>query len=294
MSVTDTAVDRLERRLARERAAREEAERIAERALRDLYAANQQLDRRVIERTAELERARLEAARSDSARTEFLRILSRELRTPLNGVLGMLELLSGRIVSDQGRLWIESASRSASEVNELVTRLLLYVDLDRPQPGQPEALDLDSLVRETARTWERVALKAGQLLMVDNGSDAEVVSFGHPQLVRALLDELVGNVVEHADPGPLRLSVHTADGRNTITVLDSGPGFDGAERLLAVDEVAAPGDGLRGIGYSVVAKLADRTCAQVEIDSAPGEPTEVRLHLAQAASEFSESTGAIR
>ncbi|NNF87724.1 MAG: HAMP domain-containing histidine kinase [Acidimicrobiia bacterium] len=294
MSATDIAVERLERRLARERAAREEAERIAERALRDLYAANQQLDRRVIERTAELEQARFQAARSDSARTEFLRILSREMRTPLNGVLGMVELLASRAASEQERLWIESASRSASALNELVTRLLLYVDLDRPQPGPPQQLDVDSLVRETARTWERTALGVGQLLVVELRSDPEVISYGYPQLVRALLDELLGNVVEHGDPGPLRLTLHSERGRNTIVIVDSGPGFEGADRLLAVEEISSPGDGLRGIGYSVVSKIAGRTAALVEIDSAPGQSTEVRVQLAQAASEFSESTGAIR
>lgn len=293
MSTTDTAVDRLERRLARERAAREEAERIAERALRDLYAANQQLDRRVMERTAELEQARLEAARSDSARTEFLRILSREIRTPLNGVLGMIELLSGRVVSEQGRVWVESAARSASELNDLVTRMLLYVDLDRPRPGPPEQLDLPALVGETARTWERVALRAGQLFVVENRSTAGVVSFGYAQFVRALLDEILGNVVEHADPGPVRMIVATTGGRNTITIADSGPGFDGADRLLAVEAVSTPTDGLRGIGYSVIAKLADRTGARIEVDSAPGRATEVRVHLAQAASDFSESDDAI-
>lgn len=293
-AVNPTDASRLERRLERERAARAQAEVIAERALRDLYVANQELDRRVMERTAELEVARREAADSDSARSEFLRVLSREMRTPLNGVLGMIELLGAQVATEQMRLWTASASASAGALNELVTRLLLYVDLDRPTPGPPEELHVGEIIRDSAQSWERRALQAGQLIVVEDRADSPTPSFGYRLLVRALVDEVVGNAVQHADPGPLRISVNSEEGRNSITVSDSGPGFDGADRLLAVDRLASPSDSLRGIGYSLVTKLAARTRADVSITAAAGSATVVEIRLAQTAAEFDSDAGLMR
>jgi len=293
MSGVDLEAERLQRRLERERSARAEAERIAEKALRDLYRANQELDRRVLERTAEVGQARHEAAQSDAARSEFLRILSREMRTPLNGLLGMIELVSSRAVSDQDRLWAQSASDSASTLHEIATRLLLYVDLDRPHPDPPEVLAVATLVRDAATACERAALASGQLLVVEDRSEPDVESVGYPLLVRAIVDEVLGNAVQHADPGPLAVSISIDGDRNVIEIRDSGPGFDGADRLLTIDRIASPSDNLRGLGYSLVAKLAHRTKADVSIESSPGSATVVRIGLGQAA-DFDVSGGSIR
>ena len=85
---------RLERRAQRERSAREQAEKIAEDGMRRLFLANQELDERVEERTEQLEIERRTAARNAGERAEFLRLLSRETRSPLNGIIGVMEVLS--------------------------------------------------------------------------------------------------------------------------------------------------------------------------------------------------------
>lgn len=90
--MSEAEISRLEKRLAREVAARKQAEQIAEKGLRDLFLANQNLDQRVTERTLELQSARTELELAALQREAFLASLSRQVRTPLNGVIGMLDL----------------------------------------------------------------------------------------------------------------------------------------------------------------------------------------------------------
>ena len=67
---SDDRVERLERRVERERRAREEAEAIAERGMRDLWLANRDLESRVAERTAELELSLQAATMAGQARPD--------------------------------------------------------------------------------------------------------------------------------------------------------------------------------------------------------------------------------
>ena len=107
--------------------ARLQAEGIAEKGLRDLYLANQNLDSVVTERTLELQQARIELERSAERREAFLASLSRQVRTPLNGVVGMLDLLEGHLSDPQGRSYVSSAKGSADDL----LRSVLTPDLVR-------------------------------------------------------------------------------------------------------------------------------------------------------------------
>jgi len=283
--MSDKVIARLERRLERERQTREQAERIAEDGLRRLYLANQDLDDRVAERTAELEQQRALAAASDADRQEFLRLLSRELRSPLNGVLGMLETLSAHLASDQKRLWADSAHASASLIESILTRLVLFVDLDTDPPEAPARMVADEVMTRIAHTWAHRLLKVGQLLSVESASrDVSITCYGGD--VYAIFDEVLSNVVKHANPGIVRICVN-ADEHDAVhfTVIDSGPGFDDADTLLT--QTAAPSSNLgrRGMGYALIPKLAARTDATVTVESAVGDCTVVRLSLPRTASD---------
>jgi len=277
--VSDDEIARLQRRVERERTARREAERIAEKGLRELYLANQELDRRVAERTAELDRALVRAEQAADARAEFLVSLSRQVRTPLNGVLGMLELLDGHVFSEQAKLWVGSASASASDLLRLVSRLLLFVELDESSDaGAGATCEVAGLLGRIDERWSRPSVAAGKLLFVDDRTPPDTVIDGAAARLEQLLGEVIDNAVRHGEAGSIRVAVEARDDRVVIDVADDGPGLSEPERLL--DPAAEPDRPVeqQGMGYPLIRKLALRLGAAISHEG-DGPGTTVRVSL---------------
>lgn len=277
MTDPDRAV--LERALERERTARKEAEAIAERGMRALYDANKDLDRRVQERTQELDVALMAAEAASRAKSQFLSNLSHEVRTPLNGLLGMLELLEGSAEGPDEKQWVISATDSAQRLNRLFIRLLHYVDLEgwnQPDfvlPGAEETAPLSDVIDAAAQRWRMRCAQRGQLLSVDSGPDpSRLVAV--PREIANVLDEYLSNAVAHADAGMVSLQASLpADNRIRFEVSDTGPGMDPAvlaepARLMEhVGDAAHRGDTGAGLGLAIVQRMADVLDGSYGLDS---------------------------
>lgn len=276
---------RLERRVERERSAREQAERIAEDGMRRLFLANQELDERVAKRTSELEFERRQATRSAGERAEFLRLLSRETRSPLNGVIGVMEVLDENAESEQMRAWLADGLESARTLDSIMTRLLLFLELEGDNPAQSVLAEPAEILSDIAARWKHDALRSGLLLSTDNHCPAHAKVRAHPGDLRLILDEVVSNAVKHGEPGLLQITCNVtepdSDGSPTMqfSVADPGPGMQNTERLLDADFNDKENSGARGMGYSLIKRLAERTGADVDVASAVGSPTTVRITL---------------
>jgi CHASE3 domain sensor protein len=78
------------------------------------------LDRLVLERTAQLVQAKLEAEAANRAKSEFLEIMSHEMRNPLAGVMGVLDLLITNTRTDEERHYLDMAMISANSLKRLI------------------------------------------------------------------------------------------------------------------------------------------------------------------------------
>lgn len=290
-------IARLERRLERERSAREEAESIADRGMRELWLANRELDRRVAERTLALEMALEELESTTAAGAAFISMLSHEMLTPLNGVVGMLELLEGRAHDDKTRKYIRTALASSDRLGTLLSRLLDLVEL---RSGRLEVetvpTSLSQLHDQLIATWQLAALKSQHLLTVqaDAGRSRDFcVDEGR---VLQILNELIGNAITHATPGVVEVGLrvverpHEAESKASCgtyvvaTVADSGPGFEPPEgefwaTFARLD--LSPGRATEGagIGLGLAHQLAAALGGFLVVDSAPGLPTRALLDL---------------
>ncbi len=276
----EARIGRLERRIARERTARAEAEMLAERGMRDLFLANRDLDRRISERTHELDAARRQAEESARARVYFLASLSRKVRTPLNGVIGSLELLDGRVVNEQERIWLDSATESADDLLRLFSRLLLFVGLDEPllyaeSADEPVTATIEALVAGIEERWSRRALAAGKLLMVDDSTPAGFSVEVPFDLLAQLVDEAIDNAVRHAVPGPVRVTIDEEDGRPVIEVADAGPGIHGVVDSEDTSDLRLT----LGMGFPLMYRLAGRLGASISQSRNDQRGTTVRVEL---------------
>ena len=255
-NATIDKIERLERRLGREKAARKEAEAIAEQGMRDLYIANTELDSQVSERTIELNTALESADAAARLRLNLLRALNRQVRTPLNGVSGMMDLLKSSDVDNQSLEWIKSAHRSADELLDLFRRLALYMELTELSEVSAAPMDLAELASDVASKWAQRCLTRGQLLIVENECSTAVTVSTDKQRFEQLADEIFSNVVKHGEPGPVRVVTRLDNGIATIVITDSGPGIKDKSKCLEALEAPEYTDSL-GIGYSIITLLAD-------------------------------------
>ena len=255
----DERIERLERRYDRERRARLEAEAIAESGLRQLMEVNESLDERIRQRTAELEKAMLRANAANDAKDAFLAHIGHELRTPINGLAGMLELLETEVDDQPAAEMVHAARQSGDQLSRLVERLLAFTDL-RAADLAAEAVDMavEEIVEAAGERWRRACAKAGQLLSVEPATTPDATVRATDD-IHGALDELLDNAVTHGPPGAVTITTHEVDSGIRIAVADSGAGVsEAATGILDTgqDPSTRTGTGA-GVGLSLAARVAE-------------------------------------
>ena len=223
------------------------------------------------------------AAPSDAPEQQFLRLMSHEMRTPLNGVIGMLGLLSRTKLDGAQRAYAEAAQKSAEHLLGLVNDLL---DFARLEAGALEfdasPVDLEGLTRGVAELLSPKAHDKGLEIVWSVAADAPDIIADEGRL-RQVLFNLAGNAVKFTDRGAVRLTVERAGGsaeqpRLAFVIDDTGPGVPEEARGRIFDEFghadasdAARFDGA-GLGLAVVRRLAQAMGGTVTVSDRPGGP----------------------
>ena len=223
------------------------------------------------------------AAETAAPEQQFLRLMSHEMRTPLNGVIGMLGLLSRTKLDGAQRAYAEAAQKSAEHLLGLVNDLL---DFARLEAGalefDPAPVDLEGLTRGVAELLSPKAHDKGLEIVWSVAADAPNVIADEGRL-RQVLFNLAGNAVKFTDRGGVRLTVERAGGtaarpRLALIIDDTGPGVPEEARGRIFDEFghadasdAARFDGA-GLGLAVVRRLAQAMGGTVAVTDRPDGP----------------------
>lgn len=218
-----------------------------------------------------------------SAEQQFLRLMSHEMRTPLNGVIGMLGLLSRTRLDGAQRAYAEAARSSAEHLLGLVNDLLDYARLEAGKLEFDSAqVDLESLVRGVAELLSPRAHDKGLEIAWSVTAEAVDVLADEGRL-RQVLFNLAGNAVKFTEAGGVRISVERTGGTRArpklaFLVDDTGPGIpkEARERIFEefghVDASDASRFGGAGLGLAVVKKLAGAMGGTVTVGDRPDGP----------------------
>jgi len=219
-------------------------------AERDLLEAHNSLEKRVQERTEELEKA-------SNAKTEFLSRMSHELRTPLNAISGFGQLLEIQLSgNEEHKQYINEVLHASEHLLELINETL---DLSRIESGKMElniedvylskVLDecvalLQPLIDEHELTFTREDSGAGDyILRVDKMRAKQVV-------INILSNAIKYNCKE----GTITLRVTAGDkGRARISIIDTGPGIDESmqERIFEPFDRLGSSESIEGTGVGL-------------------------------------------
>ncbi|NBW08223.1 MAG: response regulator [Caulobacteraceae bacterium] len=211
---------------------------------------------------------------------QFLRLMSHEMRTPLNGVIGMLGLLTRTRLDGAQRAYAEAAQASAEHLLGLVNDLLDYARLEAGRlEFDPAPVEVEALVRGVAELLSPRAHDKG-LEIVWSVADGTPDVMADEGRLRQVLFNLAGNAVKFTDAGAVRIAVERAGGSAARPILafivdDTGPGVppEARERIFEefghVDASDATRFGGAGLGLAVVRRLAEAMGGTVTVMDRP-------------------------
>ncbi|MGU3467774.1 DUF3369 domain-containing protein [Methylobacterium sp. C33D] len=257
-----------------------------------LQQTNADLERRVVERTAELIRAnrRLDLQRSDlrranSLKTEILGTIAHDLKNPLAVILGRAEMLSDLIDMqgdrEQMRAQLQHVRTSAKGLTTMIDSLMADAMTDALDISlRREPVDLAGLAREVCEADRPLADAKGQTL-VCAGPD-ELFLCGDAERLREALDNLVSNAIKYSPAGgaiTVRVSREPGPrGAELIcAVADHGPGLSPEDlarvfgRFQRLSAKPTGGENSTGLGLSIVRRIAELHGGRATAESAgPG------------------------
>lgn len=177
--------------------------------------------------------ARDRAQRTDKAKSQFLAVMSHEMRTPLNGILGVLDLLKTTALTRQQARYAKIATASSEILLEHVNEAL---DITRIESGAltvtPVAFDLAELVGDIVEVLDPLAREKGLQLELNFDPPMARAFQADANRIRQILTNLVGNAIKFTPQGRIEVAVTGIHGPQStalkIDVSDTGPGI-GAE-----------------------------------------------------------------
>ena len=243
-----------------------------------------ELRRAVIEReqtakyAAELERALARARAAEKARNMFFSIVSHDIRTPLNAIIGYSELLQLGVVSDAEREEaLSSIHASGTTLLDLVNDVL---DLSKMDSGrmtlQQGAVRLEQLTEEVFASFKIAAAEKGVELVNRTAGLPTVLIDAHH--FRQILFNLVGNAVKFTARGSVTVAASYADSNLEVTVADTGCGIAPDMIARVFDPFVQTQDprhsayraGGTGLGLSICRKLVEVMGGDVSVESELG------------------------
>lgn len=229
-----------------------------------------------------LRQANHDLAKAVRARTEFLAATSHEMRTPLNSILGMTEVVLAQPELDPAlRDRVAVVSAGAETMRALVDDIL---DLARLETDgvtlNRAAFDLPALGRQAARLWSDEAAAKGLALTCDFAAAPGRIVEDQGRL-RQILFALLSNAVKFTDRGSVSLSASVrqdpAGERLVLQVADTGPGVppdklaEVFEPFGQVDSSRTRAHGGAGLGLAICRRLADAMGGEIRLDSVVGQ-----------------------
>ena len=237
-----------------------------------------------------LEEARRKAEDLMENRQRLLLSISHDIRSPLNSIMGYVELLSSNPSPDKVARYTASMRYSSAHLMELLTNLLEYSRIETGKMTLDAApFEVFPLFDQTLGMFEPSAERKGVSLVSDNRAEKGMYVKADAARIRQVLINLLSNAVKFTDRGSVTLSavVRSGDGngaplRLEFAVSDTGCGIAPEEQKRIFDEFSradTAGKEGSGFGLAVVSRLVELLGGTLELDSRIGEGSVFRVSI---------------
>ncbi len=227
---------------------------------------------------ANLANALFQANAANNAKSEFLGIMSHELRNPLSGVLGFAQLLSETALDDEQKDYVRTISSSGEHLLAVVNDTL---DFSSMEAGTLEIhaapFDLAHLVKLSSDIVRKSAADKGLAFHCDVAAGVPAQITGDERRVRQILINLLANAVKFTASGSVSFRVTRSGEFLDFSVEDTGIGIS-PEALARLFQLFTQADskinqkyGGTGLGLAVSQRLAEAMGGTILVVSAPGK-----------------------
>lgn len=255
-----------------------------------LIMLNRHLEDIVDLRTNELKNTLIELEKSNKqlqslsfAKTNFLKIISHEMRTPLNGIVGFVDVLQETVQTDELKSYVSYLAKSAARLEKFAANAILISELTIGNYSSYESeFDLQELLGEIELGLEEeIAVKGLRLIFAPIGSTK---MFTDRNLVSIALHHIIDNAIKFS-PIDNIISIHSSDAIqrvNRIIIEDAGPGFS-AFALESLFSLFAIGqehtDNECGLGLALTNMIMKSLNGRISVSERPEGGASVCLYL---------------
>jgi signal transduction histidine kinase len=255
-----------------------------------LQAANRTLERRVQERTGELESALERLADLGEMKANFVANISHELRTPLTHIKGYLELMvtdSLGPLTEEQRHAVQVSQKASNRLEHLIEDLLRFSQGSRGEMSiRQEALDIGRLTARAVKAITAQATERGLDVRLAADENIPLVQ-GDPEKLLWAINQLLDNAIKFTRSGGHVVVGVKEESSNLVmvSVRDTGIGIP-ANRLKEIfepfhqlDASASRRAGGTGIGLSLVRQIIEAHGSVLDVSSVEGQGTTVKFPL---------------
>ena len=231
--------------------------------------------------------------RANSAKSEFLSHMSHDLRTPINGIMGMLAILEkSQDDAQRQKECREKIRRAAEHLLSLVNDVLQVSKLDSGRPAAvEEPFDLHDALESCVMVLSAQAEQADVRLVLEEVDLQHSKLVGNPLHLKQILMNVIDNAIRFNRPGgSVFIQVKETACRNgaascRFVVEDTGIGISDDFEKHIFEPFTQAHQGARthysgvGLGLSIVKKLVDQMGGSIEVDSQLGKGSVFQITL---------------
>jgi len=242
------------------------------------------------EAEAQIVLAKEQAERSNQAKTEFMAVISHELRTPMNGVLGMNSLLLSTPLNEEQQRYADSVRTSGATLLNIINDILDYSKIEAGMLELEQTdFELVPLVESVVELLHMQAAPKGIELAAFVDPALPPLLRGDPGRLRQVLFNLIGNAIKFTEVGGVTVELRPQDAdagssdaptgasvRLRCDVVDTGIGIAAGEgprlfeRFTQADTSTSRRYGGTGLGLAIAKQIVTLMGGEIGFESEPG------------------------